>query len=144
MYEGGVRVPMIAFWKGKITSGTTSQNIAGFQDLVPTFAELTGIEKPMQSNGISIMSVLKGENQTPHKSLNWEFQLDGWGRKMPDGGFRQSARINNWKGVRYGTGSETELYDLSKDLSETNNVAAGHPEIIDEINEIFKKQRSET
>ena len=144
LYEGGIRVPMIAFWKGNIIAGTTSEHIAGFQDLMPTFAELAGVEKPLQSNGISIMPVLKGDKPTLHKSLNWEFQLDGWNRKMPDGGFRQSARINNWKGVRYGVGSEIELYDLSKDISETNNIAAGHPEIVKEMNRIFEEERSKT
>jgi arylsulfatase A-like enzyme len=144
LYEGGIRVPLIAFWKGNIIAGTTSEHIAGFQDLMLTFAEIAGIEKPLQSNGISILPVLIGEDQIQHKSLNWEFQLDGWNRKMPDGGFRQSARINNWKGVRYGVGSEIELYDLSKDISETNNIAADHPEIVKEMNRIFEEERSKT
>jgi arylsulfatase A len=63
---------------------------------------------------------------------------------MPDGGFRQSARIDNWKGVRYGTGSQTEIYDLSKDISETNNIASDHLEIVKQVNEIFERERSAT
>jgi len=144
MYEGGIRVPMIAYWKGKITSDISTKHMAGFQDLMPTFAQVAGIEIPEQTNGISILPVLKGEKQTQHKSLNWEFQLDGWSRKMPDGGFRQSARIGNWKGVRYGVDSEIELYDLSKDKSETNNIATDHPEIVEDMRVIFKEERSET
>jgi arylsulfatase A-like enzyme len=144
MFEGGIRVPLIAYWKGEITSGITTNHIAGFQDLMPTFAEVAGIEIPEQSNGISILPVLKGEKQSQHESLSWELQLDGWGRKMLDGGFRQSARIDNWKGVRYGINSETELYNLDVDISEANNVAADHPEIVKKMNRIFKEERTET
>ena len=144
LYEGGIRVPLIAYWKGKIAADVTTDHVAGFQDVMPTLAQVAGIELPKQTNGISILPVLTGENQAQHKSLNWEFQLDGWGRKMPDGGFRQSARIGNWKGVRYGIDSEIELFDLKKDKSETNNIAADHPEIVKEMNRIFEEERSKT
>lgn len=144
VYEGGIRVPFIASWKGKIEAGAETNFVAGFQDFMPTLAEIAGIEIPKQSNGISILNTLSGENQTARESLNWEFQLDGWGRKMLDGGFRQSARIGNWKGVRYGKNSETELYNLNEDISETNNLADDHPEIVQKMNQIFEKNRSET
>jgi len=144
MYEGGIRVPLIAYWKGKITSNLTTNHMAGFQDLMPTFAEVAGIKLPEQSNGISILPVLKGEKQAKHESLNWEFQLDGWSKKMPDGGFRQSARIDNWKGVRYGINSETELYNLDVDISEANNIANEHPDIVKEVKRIFEEERTET
>ena len=143
MYEGGVRVPLIAYWNGKISSDAKTNHMAGFQDLMPTFAEVAGVELPEQTNGISILPVLTGEEQTQHESLNWEFQLDGWFRKMPNGGFRQSARFDNWKGVRYGTNSKTELYNLDDDISETNNIAGDHPEIVKKMNRIFEEERSE-
>ena len=63
---------------------------------------------------------------------------------MPKGGFRQSVRIENWKGVRYGINSKTELYNLDVDISETINVANEHPEIIQKMNKLFKEARSET
>jgi len=144
LYEGGIRVPMIAVWKGKIKPGTVTDHISGFQDLMPTFAKVAGTEIPEQSNGISILPLLKGESQTEHDHLNWEFQLDGWGRIMPKGGFRQSVRIDNWKGVRYGINTETELYNLDEDISETNNIAADHPEIVNKMNRIFEEERSKT
>ncbi len=142
LYEGGIRVPMIAVWKGKIEPGTVTGHISGFQDLMPTFAQVAEIEIPEQSNGISILPLLKGESQMKHDHLNWEFQLDGWGRKMPKGGFRQSVRIDNWKGVRYGINTETELYNLDVDISESNNIANKHPEIIQKMNKLFEKARS--
>lgn len=144
VYEGGIRVPLIAFWKGKIEAGAETNFVAGFQDFMPTLAQVAGIEDPEQSNGISILPVITGKAQPKHESLNWEFQMDGWGRKMMDGGFRQSARIGNWKGVRYGIASKTELYKLDEDISETNNLAAEHPEIVEKMNRIFEKNRSDT
>jgi arylsulfatase A-like enzyme len=144
LYEGGIRVPMIAVWNGKIEPGILTSHISGFQDLMPTFAEIAGIKIHAQTNGISILPLLKGETQKEHDHLNWEFQLDGWGRIMPDGGFRQSVRINNWKGVRYGINTDTELYNLDEDISETNNIANEHPEIIQKMNKLFEEARSET
>ncbi|MCY1719993.1 arylsulfatase [Prolixibacteraceae bacterium Z1-6] len=144
LYEGGIRVPMIAFWKGKILPETTTNYISGFQDLMPTFAEIAGINVPAQSNGTSILPLLTGENQKEQDFLNWEFQLDGWSRKMPDGGFRQAARIGKWKGVRYGLSNEIELYNLDTDISETNNVADEHPEMIQKMRNIFETQRADT
>lgn len=144
LYEGGIRVPFIAYWKGKIEAGTVSNYMAGFQDFMPTIAAVANVEVPKQTNGISILPVLFGESQENHKSLNWEFQLDGWGRKMPNGGFRQSARIDDWKGVRYGIDSEIELYNLNNDISESNNVAEEHPELVKKMNIIFEEERTET
>ncbi len=144
LYEGGIRVPMIAVWNGKIEPGTVNDFIGGFQDLMPTLAEVAEIEIPEQSNGISILPMLKGESQMKHDHLNWEFQLVGWGRELPSGGFRQSARIDNWKAVRYGVDSETELYNLENDIAEMNNIASEHPDIVKEMNRIFKEDRSET
>lgn len=144
LYEGGIRVPMIAVWKGKIEPGTETNHISGFQDLMPTFAQVAEVEIPKQSNGISILPVLTGKTQKVHKHLNWEFQLDGWTRIMTDGGFRQSARMGNWKAVRYGIHSETELFDLESDISETNNIAGEHPEIIRKMDSLFESARTET
>lgn len=143
LYEGGIRVPMIAVWDGKIKPEAVTDFVSGFQDVMPTIAELAGVEIPTQCNGISILPMLTGGEQKQHESLNWEFQLDGWSRAMPDGGFRQSARIGNWKGVRYGIHSETEIYDLDTDVEESKNVAAEHPKIVAEMNKLFD-QRTET
>ncbi len=139
-YEGGIRVPLIAFWKGKIQAGSTTNFISGFQDLMPTFAEIAGITPPEQSNGISILPLLTGKNQKKHKNLNWEFQRVGEG----DRNFRQAVRQGKWKAVRYGIDTETKLYNLENDISETNNLAADYPEIVKEMNQLFEKARTNT
>ena len=144
VYEGGLRVPFIMNWNGKINKGRVSEYVGGFQDIVPTIAEIVGADIPEQSNGISFLSTLMEEEQAEHEYLAWEFQLDGYRRTMPKGGFRQSVRMGSWKGVRYGTGSLTELYNLETDISESNNVASKHPELVAKINHIFKEKRSDT
>jgi hypothetical protein len=63
---------------------------------------------------------------------------------MPDGGFRQSARIDNWKGVRYGINSDIEVYNLDNDISESINVAAKHPELVQKMKTIFEEERTDT
>ena len=143
LYEGGIRVPLIVYWKGKVKEGATTGHIGGFQDLMPTFAEAAGINVPEQTDGISFLPLLLGEQQAEHTLLNWEFQLSGWFQTLPDGGFRQAARMGNWKAVRNGIDSETELYDLSMDISESINIAGEYPDIVEEMNRHFETSRTE-
>ena len=130
VYEGGIRVPMIAYWKGEILEGSTSNHISGFQDLMSTFAEIAEIDVPKDANGISILPTFLGKEQKQHEFLNWEIQLDGGYRIMPKGGFRQSARFENWKAVRYGIKSKVQLFDISTDPQERNNVASENHELV--------------
>ena len=76
--------------------------------------------------------------------MHWEIQLSGWFQTLPDGGFRQACRIGNWKGVRYGIDSDVELYDLDNDISEKNDLAGQHPELVNKILSIFQTNRTET
>jgi arylsulfatase A-like enzyme len=144
LYEGGIRVPLIAYWDKKIKPNSISNHISGFQDIMPTFSELIGIERPDQTDGISFLPTLLSQEQNQHEYLNWEFQLSGWFQKLPGGGFRQSVRIGYWKAVRYNLNSEIELYDINNDESETENLAQLHPDIIKQARKIFKNSRSET
>jgi arylsulfatase A-like enzyme len=143
LYEGGVRVPLLAYWKNNIIPGSVTSHVSAFQDLMPTFAEIIGLKKPEQSDGISFLPLLLGKVQEKHEYLNWEFQLSGWFQALPDGGFRQSVRLGKWKGVRYGINSKIELYDLNKDESETNDLSEKHPDIIRRIRKIFKTSRNQ-
>ena len=143
LYEGGVRVPLLAYWPGRVAAGVTTGHIAAFQDLMPTFAEIAGVDAPGQSDGISFLPLLLGEEQRQHQALNWEIQLSGWFQTLPDGGFRQSARMGAWKAVRYGVDSPTELYNLNHDISESDNVADDHPDIVARMNRLFEFARTE-
>ena len=124
LYEGGVRVPFIARWPGKIKAGTVSDHIGYFGDVMATIGELTGQSLPNGLDSISFLPALVGTpaQQRQHKYIYFEFYEQGG---------RQSVRFGNWKAIRQPmlTG-KVELFDLSKDLGETNNLADSKPEIV--------------
>ncbi len=133
MYDGGIRVPFIVRWKDKIKPGTTQHHIGAFWDMMPTFAQLAGLQQPA-SDGVSFVPALLGQPQPMHNQLYWEFY---------EKGFKQAARKGNWKAVRYYDGTNPlplELYDLSKDISEKNNIAASFPGIVKEMEAIMEKE----
>ncbi|MFH5884666.1 arylsulfatase [Halalkalibaculum sp. DA3122] len=125
LYEGGIRVPMIVRWPGKVPAGTTSDHISAFWDVLPTVSDLTGIPAPEGIDGISFLPTLLGHpgDQQQHKYLYWEFYEDGG---------EQAVRQGKWKAVRRQVRSrsplQVELYDLSRDPSEQHDIADEHPE----------------
>lgn len=144
LYEGGLRVPLIVYWKNKIIPGSKTNHISGFRDIMTTFAEVIGIKKPSHNTGISFLPTLLNQKQKKHEFLNWEFQLSGSFQELPDGGFRQSVRLGDFKAVRYGINSKTEVYNLKEDESETNDIANLHPKIVEKAEQIFLSERSDT
>ena len=143
LYEGGIRVPLIAFWKDKIKPGSISNHISAQWDFWPTFADLIGAPVPVEIDGISMLPELLGlPGQKQHDYLYWELQLDGWWQELPDGGFRQAVRMGKWKAVRYAVDAPVELYNLDDDVSEQQNLAASHPDIISRAEHIFRYGRS--
>ncbi|WP_419194862.1 sulfatase-like hydrolase/transferase [Novipirellula herctigrandis] len=135
LYEGGVRVPGIAYWKGKIRAGETSEHQAIFYDVMPTLAEIAGVDPPDQTGGISFLPELIGKEQKTHDHLYWEI-MEGRAAKA----FRQATRMGHWKAVRYGAAGVTELYNLETDLYETKDVAASYPEIVEKMNKILRSE----
>ncbi len=137
LYEGGIREPMIVWWPEKIKKGSTSDHISAFWDVMPTLAEIAGAKSPGNTDGISFLPALLGQaGQKTHESLYWEFhELDG----------RQAVRKGNWKLVRYQVlipaRITTELYDLSTDLGEENNVVNQHPEVVTELLKVMAQSR---
>jgi arylsulfatase A len=140
LYEGGIRVPTIARWSGKIKAGSESDHISAFWDIYPTFAELAGGEVPESIDGISFLPSLLGEDgQKEHEYLYWEFR--------PLGG-RVAIRKGDWKFVRYRALNPekytTELYDLSKDPSEVNNLAEEHPDLVKEMTRLMEEAHTDS
>lgn len=130
--EGGIRVPFIARWPGKVPDGKTSDEIIAFQDMMPTFAEVTGARFTENIDGISVVDALMGrKQQEQHKYLYWDY---GHCRNRYD----QAVRLGNWKGIRLGQGGKIQLYDLENDIGEKNDVADNHPQIAHEIEGIMK------
>lgn len=124
LYEGGVRVPMIASWPGTIEGNRTSDHISAFWDVLPTMADLAGIESPA-GDGISFLPELLGNEQGEHDFLYWEFHEQGG---------KQAMLMDNWKAVRLMVGKDPsgplELYKLDTDPKEEHNVAAAHPDLV--------------
>ncbi len=136
LYEGGIRVPMIAFWEGKIVAGSVSDHISAFWDFLPTTAELAGVPVPETTDGISYLSALLGKEQPQHEYLYWEFHENGG---------RQALRKGDWKLVKYDVFNTEKttigLHNLSADIGEKNNVAAENPEIVSELVELINSAR---
>jgi arylsulfatase A-like enzyme len=128
LYEGGIRVPTIFRWPAAIAKGQASDFPWAFWDILPTFAELAGAPSPAGIDGVSIVPTLRGRTQQPHDYFYWEFH---------EAGFHQAVRSENWKGVRKSPKAPVELYDLSKDLSERNNLAAQNPEVVRKLEAIM-------
>jgi len=135
LYEGGIRVPMIARWPGKIKPGVVSQQVWAFWDYLPTMAELTGQPAPAGLDGISILPALLEGKAIEHPPLYFEFH---------ERGFTQAARIGDWKAVRPGLARPLELYDLKTDLAEAHDVAAQHPDVVKRFEDYLKTARVES
>jgi arylsulfatase A-like enzyme len=132
--EGGIRVPMIVRWPGRIKAGAVSDQVWAFWDVLPTLAELAGVKPPGDLDGISVAPTLLGQGeQKQHAFLYWEFH---------ERGFQQAARMGDWKAIRVKQNGPLELYDLKKDVGEAKNVAAAHPNVVAQFEAYFKDART--
>jgi arylsulfatase A-like enzyme len=127
LYDGGIRVPMIVRWPGKIRAGTETDHISAFWDFLPTACELVGVDPPENIDGISYLPTLLGEEarQKKHEYLYWEFYAN------------RAVRMGKWKAVGQPAGNRLQLFDLEADLGETNNVASDHPQIVEQMRQIM-------
>lgn len=133
LWEGGLRVPMIVRWPGRVTPGRVDSTPWYFADFMPTAAEIAGVKSPPQLDGLSVMPVLGGKSLR-RRPLYWE--QERWEAKTK--GFRpgtlaQAVRLANWKAIRHKPGQPLELYDLKADPGEQHNVASANPKIVSEI-----------
>ncbi len=134
LYEGGIRVPLIARWPGHVPPGGVSDHVSAFWDFLPTLTDLVGTELPIEVDGLSMVPTLLGEptEQQRHEYLYWEYQG------------RQAVRLGDWKGYRGGVDSPIELYDLRGDIGERRDVAAQHPDVVARIADIMGSGRTES
>lgn len=144
-YEGGIRVPFIAWWPDKVPAGAVESHQLAFYDVMPTFCELIGDKKFPKKylnrklegdcfDGISFAPVLLGdkERQQSHEFLYWEFhETDQIGVRMGD-----------WKLVV--KGGKPSLYNLASDLHEDKDVAAEHPEMVERMKEVIYREHRES
>lgn len=133
LYEGGIRVPTIVRCPGLVPAGAVSDHIWTFWDVLPTCAEIAGVPAPQNIDGISMYRALLGEPQESHEFLYWEFHEQG---------YRQAVRYGNWKAVCQKFGDPYELYNLTNDIGEQNNVASRQPEVMAAIQEYLQTART--
>ncbi len=123
LYEGGLKVPYLVRWPGTVKAGSTSDHVLGFQDVMPTLAELTHAHCP-PTDGLSFLPTLLGNASQPtHPYLYWEYAG------------QTAARMQNWKAYK-GRKGDWELYDLEQDPEEQNNVAKKHPDVLSRLVEV--------
>jgi arylsulfatase A-like enzyme len=140
LYEGGIRVPFVARWPGKIKPGTTNEAALMFEDILPTFAELAGAKPPESIDGVSFTSaLLTGKQDKPHEFLYWEHYK---GAGDDDDAMTQAVRASDWKIVQKKPGEAFELYDLAKDVAEKTDVAKDHPDVVERLKAIAKSQHT--
>lgn len=134
--EGGIRVPAIVRWPGVVKAGSTSDHVWAFWDVFPTLCDLAQTPTPPGLDGISFLPTLTGKGeQKNHEFLYWEFH---------EGGTKQAVRHGHWKALRSAPHAPLELYDLTTDIGEKNNVAKNHPEVIAKIENYLKTARTES
>ena len=132
LYEGGVRVPTVVRWPGRVPAGSVSGYAGAFWDWLPTFADLLGVDLPAETDGVSLLPVLQAreEHQAAREYLYWEF------------GRGQAVRMGDWKAVRRRVDRPIELYDLASDPAESRDMAADHPEVVTRIAWIMEHGRT--
>jgi len=134
VYEGGIRVPLIASWPNHIKPGTTSDHISAFYDLMPTICDIASIKPPDSIDGISFKSTLLNQNQKQHEFLYWEF---------PSYNGQQAVRMGKWKAIRkniFDGNMDIELYNLETDQEEQIDVSSQNPEIVEKIKIIMQQE----
>src|SRR5215207_4662429 len=135
LYEGGIRVPLLVRWPGRVRAGAASAHPVTLCDLMPTAAALAGARAPSVTDGVSLQSLLLGGRAPLRGALYWEFH---------EGGFAQAVRMGDWKAVRKGLDGAVELYDLKADPGETRDVASRHPAVVRRAEAVMRREHVES
>ncbi len=137
LYEGGIRVPFVAYWPGRIAHGRISNTPAITYDLMPTFYEIAGLEKPPQIDGVSLLPLFNNTRKPEDRPLYWEFYE---GRNAP----LQALRSDEWKMIRFNfldpENEIVELFNLNDDPNETINLTEDNP---DKVSEMIARMNNE-
>jgi arylsulfatase A len=139
LYEGGIRMPMLTRWPGRIKPKTVSDHLAAHYDIMATLADIAGADVPTDTDGISFLPTLlsRTDKQKPHEYLFWDFAGSSG---------QLAVRMGKWKGIkrnlRKNPDAPLELYDLEKDISEKNNVAQDNPDLAAKMEKIMLQART--
>ena len=136
VFEGGIRVPMIAHWPSQIKSERTTNHISAFQDFYATALDILKLDKPDYIDGLSYLPLLTNKNQKKHEYLYWEFSTQSG---------QQAVRYGKWKGVKTNLQKgpqPLQLFNLEDDLKESINVSNENPDIVEKIESIILNART--
>ena len=138
LFEGGIRVPTIVRWPGHIQPGTVSDAVWAHWDVLPTCAEIAGVEPPRNIDGVSILPTLIGKDQPKldDRFLYWEY-----GRNKQ---FTQAVRKGDWKALRIGLDGPVALYNLKTDVAETTDIASQNPNVVAQMKKYLTTARTES
>jgi arylsulfatase A-like enzyme len=127
-YEGGLRIPFLVRWPGRIKPGQVSNHLGYFPDIMPTLAELAGLDRPKTTDGISIVPTLLGKGeQATHPWLYWEDPKS------------TAVRMGHWKAIKPAKNKPFELYNLSNDIQELNDLASKHPDVLAKMKKLAEQ-----
>lgn len=149
--EGGVRIPFILHWPGRVPAGKAFDGIVSSTDIFPTFASAGAADSPADLDGVDLMPFITGANTGhPHEALFWQQRV--WqrpnerkpGPSFPASTYNVAVRRGQWKAIRQdqpfdggNTARAWELFDLSRDPGELNDLATEHPQIVEELGDAF-------
>ena len=142
LFDGGIRVPMIARWQGRIAAGSTNDTPWAFNDILPTFSELAGVPTDavpgIRSNGISVVPLLLDTGaKLPERAIYWEFASlisQGNARRQV---VVQAVRSGDFKAVRYGSDSAVQIYDMTEDDGEQRDLAGSRRDLVERYRALF-------
>jgi arylsulfatase len=142
LYEGGIRVPCIARWPGRVPAGRTTDFVSGFEDWMPTFLDAVGAAKdvPADADGISLLPTLLGREQPPRPFLYREFAGYGGQQAVWQGPWKAVRQNLQPKGRKPPKAPVTEIYNLETDPAEATDVAAQNPELLARLEAILRTQ----
>jgi arylsulfatase A len=131
MFEGGIRVPCIVRWPGKVPAGATSDEFLTSLEIFPTLCATTGAQPPVgvPLDGFDMLPVLQGKTKSPRKEMFWQRRLD------------KGARVGHWKWVESARGNG--LFDLRKDLSEKEDLSKERPDMLAKLKSRFQNWKKE-
>ena len=146
LYEGGIRTPMLVRWPGTVPAGRVDDTPWYYPDVLPTLAELAGLSFPLgdldvEPDGHSVVRTLLGDEQPlAERYLYWEFPTQGeTGMDLA-----QAARFRDWKAHRAGRAEPMELYDLSEDIGEEDDIATEYPAVVERFERFFTDAHEES
>jgi len=140
LYEGGVRIPFVVRWPAVVSAGSISNHVGAFWDVFPTFSKLTGVGEFDHIDGLSFLNSLTGRGeQVEHPYLYWEFHEQGG---------KQAIRQGDWKAIRFNAMDKSnerwELYNLSADPGERNNLAGDQTDRIKQMEQWMNFEHQES